>query len=99
MVSDGDVTSKSWRQLAPLFTTNVTMSGALAKPGAIKNKFVAAGYSDGLAGDPDGGKTRVVTQNNGGATYWVGRHAAGRQFKVYWDKEWSARSATTTTAC
>jgi sucrose-6-phosphate hydrolase SacC (GH32 family) len=56
------------------------------KPGAIENEFVTAGYFGGLAGDPDGGKTRVVTQNNSGATYWVGRQVAGGQFTPYWDK-------------
>lgn len=38
-----------------------------------------------LEGDPDGGKTRVVTQNNGGPTYWVGRQANGGNFTPYWD--------------
>ena len=39
-----------------------------------------------LEGDPDGGKTRVVTQNNGGPTYWVGRQANGGNFTPYWDR-------------
>jgi hypothetical protein len=38
------------------------------------------------AGDPDGGKTRVVTQNNAGPTYWVGKQEPGGQFEAYWDK-------------
>jgi sucrose-6-phosphate hydrolase SacC (GH32 family) len=28
----------------------------------------------------------VVTQNNAGPTYWVGRQEAGGQFEAYWDK-------------
>ena len=36
LVSDGDVTSKNWTQLPPLFTTNVTKSGALETPGTIQ---------------------------------------------------------------
>ena len=50
LVSDGDVKSKNWRQLPPLFTTNVTKSGALAQPGAIEAEFVTSGYFGGLAG-------------------------------------------------
>ena len=86
LVADGDVKSTNWRLLPPLFTTNVTKSGALAKTGAIQGEFVTSGYFGGLPGDPDGGKTRVVTQNNGGSTYWVGKQEAGGQFSAYWDK-------------
>lgn len=57
-----------------------------AQPGAITREFVTSGYFGGLAGDPDGGKTRVVTQNNAGPTYWVGKQEAGGQFNAYWDK-------------
>ena len=56
----------NWKQLPPMFTTNVTKSGMAAKVGAIEREFVTSGYFGGLAGDPDGGKTRVVTQNNAG---------------------------------
>jgi len=75
-----------WRQLSPMFTTNVTKSGMEEKPGAITREFVTSGYFGGLAGDPDGGKTRVVTQNNGGPTFWVGKQANGSKFEAYWDK-------------
>ena len=75
----------------------VTKSGAKESPGAITHEFVTSGYFGGLAGDPDGGKTRVVTQNGGqyvpgvasppGPSYWVGRQQApGGQFEAYWDK-------------
>ena len=39
----------------------------------------------GIPGDPAGGKTRVVTQNNAGPTFWVGKQANGGKFKPYWD--------------
>jgi hypothetical protein len=78
----------------------VTKSGAKESPGAITHEFVTSGYFGGLAGDPDGGKTRVVTQNGGGGpdrgpggyatpgpSYWVGKQQApGGQFEAYWDK-------------
>ena len=51
-----------WRQLPPLFTTNVTCSGRHCREGRITREFVTSGYFGGLPGDPDGGKTRVVTQ-------------------------------------
>ena len=60
-----------------MFTTNVTKSGAKESPGAITREFVTSGYFGGLPGDPDGGKTRVVTQNNAGPTYWVGKQEPG----------------------
>jgi len=77
----------NWKQLPPLFTTNVTKSGRLVSPGAITGEFVTSGYFGGLPGDPDGGKTRVVTQNRAGATYWVGTQQAGGQFDAFWDKD------------
>jgi hypothetical protein len=76
----------NWKQLPPLFTTNVTKSGMASSPGAITREFVTSGYFGGLSGDPDGGKTRVVTQNNAGPTYWVGKQEPGGQFNAYWDK-------------
>lgn len=76
-----------WEQLPPLFTTNVTKSGASVKHGAITREFVTSGYFGGLAGDPDEGKTRVITQNNAGPTFWVGKQPApGKPFEAYWDK-------------
>lgn len=87
LVSDELHGSKAnWKQLPPLFTTNVTCSGKTCKKGAITREFVTSGYFGGLTGDPDGGKTRVVTQNNAGPTYWVGKQEAGGQFNAYWDK-------------
>ena len=77
---------KPWKQLPPMFTTNVTKSGAKESPGAITREFVTSGYFGGLPGDPDGGKTRVVTQNNAGPTYWVGKQEPGGQFNAMWDK-------------
>ena len=38
-----------------------------SRPGAITREFVTSGYFGGVPGDPDGGLTRVVTQNNAGA--------------------------------
>lgn len=61
-----------WKQLAPMFTTNVTCSAGQCKHGAIEAEFVTSGYFGGVAGDPDGGATRVVTQNRAGPTFWVG---------------------------
>lgn len=43
-------------------------------------------YFGGIPGDPNGGTTRVITQNNAGATYWVGKQANGSAFEAYWDK-------------
>jgi sucrose-6-phosphate hydrolase SacC (GH32 family) len=74
-----------WKQLEPMFTTNMTKSGMQTSVGAILREFVTAGYFGGLPGDPDGGTTRVVTQNEGGATYWVGKQANGSKFVPYWD--------------
>lgn len=77
----------NWTQLPPLFTTNVTKSGLAVKHGAITREFVTSGYFGGLPGDPAGGKTRVITQNNAGPTYWVGfQPAPGKPFEAYWDK-------------
>ena len=96
----------NWRQLPPLFTTNVTKSGALESPGAITGDFVTPGYFGGLRGDPDGGKTRVVTQNlfgssfsacpgricpSAGPTFWVGRQVAGGQFELYCDLQYKCQ--------
>jgi hypothetical protein len=43
----------------------------------IHGEFVTSNYFGALAGDPDGGTTRVVTQNNGGSTFWVGKQQNG----------------------
>ena len=75
-----------WVQLEPMFTTNTTCSGTQCSPGAVTREFVTAGYFGGLAGDPDGGRTRVVIQNNGGSTFWVGKQGNGSKFEPYWDK-------------
>ena len=37
----------NWKQLDPLFTTNVTKSGATVQHGAIVREFVTAGYFGG----------------------------------------------------
>eukprot|EP00912_Choanoflagellata_sp_UC4_P000489 UC4_evm5s302 len=76
----------NWQQLEPMFTTNITKSGAAVHEGAITREFVTSGYFGGVPGDPDGGLTRVVTQNNAGPTYWVGKQANGSKFVPYWDK-------------
>lgn len=75
-----------WTQLAPMFTTNTTVSGGKVSPGAITREFVTSGYFGALPGDPAGGKTRVLTQNNGGPTYWVGAQSNGGPFRAYWDR-------------
>lgn len=75
-----------WVQLKPMFTTNVTCSGADCRHGAIEREFVTAGYFGGIPGDPAGGATRVVTQNNAGPTFWVGKQGNGSAFEAFWDK-------------
>jgi len=78
-----------WTQLLAdeggMFTTNMTVSGAVRSPGAITGEFVTSGYFGGLPGDPDGGRTRVVTQNRAGPTFWVGKQEAGGKFEALWD--------------
>eukprot|EP01052_Picozoa_sp_SAG31_P021513 SAG31_NODE_1668_length_7576_cov_1.630467_7_plen_196_part_00 len=87
----------NWTQLPPLFTTNVTKSGALESPGAILGEFVTPDYFGNLTGDPDDGSTRVVTQNyaapcpgricpSTGSVFWVGKQVVGGQFEPFWDK-------------
>ena len=76
-----------WKQLAPMFTTNTTVSGKVKTDNAITGEFVTSGYFGGLSGDPDGGSTRVITQNRAGPTYWVGKQSNGGAFEAYWDKE------------
>ena len=44
-----------WRRIGPLFTANMTKSGAHALPGAIRDVFVTSDYIGGLRGDPLGG--------------------------------------------
>jgi len=75
-----------WTQLPAMFTTNMTKSGTDEQPGAINAEFVTSGYFGGLPGDPAKGATRVVTQNRGGATFWVGTQANGGAFEAFWDK-------------
>jgi hypothetical protein len=65
MVSEGGLRGATWRELPPLFTTNVTCSGRTCLHGMIPREFVTADYFGGLRGDPDGGATRVITQNFG----------------------------------
>ena len=65
-----------------MFTTNATKSGARLQQGQITAEFVTAGYFGGLVGDPDGGATRVVTQNRPGPTYWVGKQGNGSKFEA-----------------
>ena len=74
-----------WTPLPPMFTTNVTCSAGECNHGAINSEFVTSNYFGGLAGDPDGGSTRVVTQNNAGPTYWVGKQQNGGKFVPFWD--------------
>jgi len=69
-----------------MFTTNVTCSGGECTHGQIEAEFVTSGYFGGVTGDPDGGATRVVTQNRAGPTYWVGKQKNGGTFEAYWDK-------------
>jgi hypothetical protein len=38
----------NWKQLPPMFTTNVTKSGMQETPGAISREFVTSGYFGGL---------------------------------------------------
>ena len=47
---------------------------------------MTAGYFGGVPGDPAGGATRVVTQNNAGPTFWVGKQGNGSAFEAFWDK-------------
>ena len=74
-----------WTQLAPLFTTNTTMSGR-AVDHSCTGEFVTSDYFGALPGDPDGGKTRVLTQNRVGPTFWVGQQSNGGPFTAYWGK-------------
>ena len=62
------------------------MLAGVCSHGAITREFVTSGYFGGLSGDPDGGATRVITQNNAGPTYWVGTQKNGGKFTAYWDK-------------
>ena len=58
-----------WEKLeTPMLTTNQTMLGDVPMQ-TITAEFVTSGYFGALQGDPEGGKTRVVTQNRAGATY------------------------------
>ena len=75
-----------WTQLAPLFTTNTTISGKQATA-SISGEFVTSGYFGALPGDPSGGASRVVTQNFGAPTFWVGAQPTpGGPFTPHWDK-------------
>ena len=72
----------SWKQLEPMFSSNTTKSGKKFEVGSIVKEFVTSGYFGNLEGDPDGGSTRVVTQNNR-AHIWVGKQANGSRFEPY----------------
>ena len=85
LVSDS-LRGGEWTQLAPMFTTNTTMSGRLKETGSVTREFVTSGYFGNLPGDPAGGSTRVVTQNNFKPTFWVGTQANGSTFEAMWDK-------------
>jgi hypothetical protein len=76
----------NWKPLPPMFTTNVTKSGALTALGTISSQFVTTDYFGGLPGDPDGGQTRVVTQNSHASTFWAGRQENGGKFEPFWGK-------------
>jgi hypothetical protein len=73
----------NWVQLEPMFTTNTSCSGIYCTP-SIFTEFVTSGYFGGLPGDPDGGATRVVTQNQGHPAFWVGKQGNGSTFKPLW---------------
>lgn len=75
-----------WTQLPAMFTTNMTKSGTVSSSGAITAEFVTSDYFGALPGDPAKGATRVVTQNRGGPTFWVGKQANGGPFEPFWDK-------------
>ena len=83
-----------WEQTAPLFTTNLTYRGyGHPQTGHVTREFVTSGYFGGIPGDPHTdsatgvGLSRVVTQNNGGATFWVGQQTGGpgAPFEPLWD--------------
>jgi len=81
----------TWQKVedVPLFTTNTSMSGkAIVDKVAIDGEFVTSDFIGGLPGDPDGGKSRVVTENRNGAHYWVGRQqdGPGGRFTPYWER-------------
>jgi hypothetical protein len=71
-----------WTQLGPMFVT--TQSGG---PRKITGEFVTSNYFGHLEGDPDGGASRVVTQNDGGPTFWVGKQKNGGNFTPYWNNK------------
>lgn len=75
-----------WDHVGAMFTTNTTMRGFGNPEHEVTGEFVTSGYFGGLNGDPDGGMTRVVTQNRAGASYWVGSQSNGGKFTPYWDK-------------
>jgi len=89
-----DRSSGPWTQMAPMFTTNITMSGGVRHIGSVNAEFVTPDYFGGLPGDPDGGATRVVTQNPAHSpvcppfgscmVFWVGRQSNGSTFEPYW---------------
>lgn len=53
---------------------------------SLSYEFITPDYFGSLPGDPDGGRTRVVTQNRVGATFWVGKQSNGGPFTPYWDR-------------
>ena len=66
------------------------MNGTASRLSGVKRwcarQFVTSGYFGALPGDPDGGKTRVITQNRVGPTFWVGSQSNGGPFSAHWDK-------------
>eukprot|EP00935_MAST-01C_sp_MAST-1C-sp1_P000043 g43.t1 len=71
----------NWTYIRPMFTTSETVNSKTA----ISAEFVTSGYF----GFGDGGTTRVVTQNNAGPTYWIGKQSNGSPFVVDWTSNYS----------
>ncbi len=58
-----------WEHIGALFTTNTTINGSIASENILA-EFVTSNYIGGIPGDPNGGLTRVVTQNRGQRFGW-----------------------------
>ena len=68
---------EQWEALGAMFTTN---DDAMAKGGS-RGEMVTPSYTGNLAGDPQGGSTRLLTNNVcHGTTYWLGNQANGSKF-------------------
>jgi hypothetical protein len=66
-----------WEALGSMFTTK---DDAMVK-GTSRAEMVTPSYTGNLAGDPKGGRTRLLTNNVcHGTTYWLGLQANGSQF-------------------